>query len=132
MVESQNKPARSKDAIFEQFGYDTTPNIREGGSLTRLLDLAQNRAVLAEFYAMTLFVWVGCGAACAAQSLYAFDQNDIRDNTFLLGVSIAFGFGITVLVYTIAPYSGGHINPAVTFAFWLLGEIGKPSHNVML
>lgn len=72
---------------------------------------------------MTLFVWIGCGAAVSAQSLYAFNNESTLDNTFLLGVSIAFGFAISVLVYAIAPYSGGHINPAVTFAFWVIGEI---------
>ena len=44
------------------------------------------RALAAEFVAMTLFVWVGCGAAVSAQSMYVFDVSDTRDKTFLLGV----------------------------------------------
>lgn len=56
----------------------------------------------------------------------------IRDKTgtqasFLIATSLAFGIGITVLVYTIAPISGGHINPAVTSSLMLLGEI-SPIH----
>jgi MIP family channel proteins len=52
----------------------------------------------------------------------------IRDTTgtqasFLIATSLAFGFGITVLVYVVAPVSGGHINPAVTSSLLLLGEI---------
>jgi MIP family channel proteins len=52
----------------------------------------------------------------------------IRDKTgtqasFLIATALAFGLGITVLVYTIAPISGGHINPAVTTALMLLGDI---------
>jgi MIP family channel proteins len=40
-----------------------------------------------------------------------------------LTIAIAFGFGISVLAYAIGPISGGHINPAVTFAMMATGEI---------
>jgi MIP family channel proteins len=40
---------------------------------------------------------------------------------------LAFGIGISVLVYTIAPISGGHLNPAVTSSLLCLGEI-SPVH----
>jgi len=73
------------------------------------------RALLAEFIAMTLFVFVGCGAAVSSQA---------KDgDSFLVVVALAFGIGISVLAYTIAPISGGHINPAVTFAFMILGKM---------
>lgn len=78
------------------------------------------RAYLAEFFATTLFVWVGCGTAVASLTLST--VNDRVDNTFLTAVALAFGIGIAVLAYSIAPISGGHINPAVTFAFVLLGD----------
>jgi glycerol uptake facilitator-like aquaporin len=48
------------------------------------------------------------------------NPEDTRSNTFLLAVAMAFGIGISVLAFAIAPISGGHINPAVTFAFVLL------------
>jgi MIP family channel proteins len=41
----------------------------------------------------------------------------------LIAVALAFGIGIAVLVYMVAPISGGHINPAVTFGFVLLGDM---------
>jgi len=85
------------------------------------LKLSQlNRALLAEFIAMTLFVFVGCGTAVSAQ---AWQKNGNEGNSFLVVVSLAFGLGISVLAYTIAPISGGHINPAVTMAFVLLQKM---------
>jgi len=74
-----------------------------------------NRALLAEFIAMTLFVFVGCGTAVSSQMSGGGD--------FQVVTSLAFGIGIAVLAYTIAPISGGHINPAVTMAFMLLGKM---------
>lgn len=80
---------------------------------------------------MTLFVWVGCGTAVAAQvcaelifhrigqifaisrmsslSLKAIDVFNGTSGTsaaFLIATSLAFGIGICVLAYTIAPVSG--------------------------
>ena len=72
---------------------------------------------------MTLFVWVGCGTAVSSQALPAFNTETTNDNSFLTAVAMAFGIGIVVLVYTIAPISGGHINPAVTTSLVLLGQM---------
>lgn len=78
---------------------------------------------MAELIAMTLFVYVGCGAAVSSQSMLGLNPEDTRSNSFLVAVALAFGIGISVLAYAIAPVSGGHINPAVTFAFMLLKGI---------
>ena len=72
---------------------------------------------------MTLFVWVGCSTAVAAQAMQVLNPGSTNDNTMLTAVSLAFGLGIAVLIYTIAPISGGHINPAVTLAFVVLGQM---------
>ena len=72
---------------------------------------------------MTLFVWVGCSTAVAAQAMQILNPGSTNDNTMLTAVSLAFGLGIAVLIYTIAPISGGHINPAVTLAFVVLGQM---------
>jgi MIP family channel proteins len=72
---------------------------------------------------MTLFVWVGCSTAVAAQAMQVLNPGTTNDNTMLTAVSLAFGIGITVLVYSIAPISGGHLNPAVTLAFVVLGQM---------
>jgi hypothetical protein len=88
------------------------------------------RPPLAEFIATALFVWVGCGSAVSAQAIHAFSPNNPQGNSFLVTVSLAFGLAIAVLIYTIAPISGGHINPAVTFAFVLSGKM--PVYTGML
>jgi glycerol uptake facilitator-like aquaporin len=86
---------------------------------------------VAEFAATTLFCFIGCGVAVSSQAFAVRQQEEGRgallhttlDTAFIVGVAMAFGFAISVLAYTIAPISGGHMNPAVTLAFVLLGEM---------
>ena len=40
-----------------------------------------------------------------------------------LGVALAFGLTLALLVYAIGPVSGCHVNPAVTFGQFLIGRI---------
>lgn len=37
----------------------------------------------------------------------------------VLGIALAFGLAVTVMAYSVGAISGGHFNPAVTFAMWL-------------
>jgi MIP family channel proteins len=41
----------------------------------------------------------------------------------LLGVALAHGLVLAVLVSSLGAVSGGHFNPAVTFAVWIAGKI---------
>lgn len=85
------------------------------------VDLSKKLA--AEFVAMTLFVFVGCGTAVSSQAVDTLGGTSGTRASFLIATSLAFGIGIAVLAYTIAPVSGGHINPAVTTSLLLIGEI---------
>jgi len=78
------------------------------------------RQLAAEFMATTLFVWIGTGAAVSSN---VWTEGGGADAARLLTIAFAFGIGITVLAYGIGDISGGHINPAVTFAFMGLGKM---------
>ncbi|CAK0847931.1 unnamed protein product [Prorocentrum cordatum] len=72
-------------------------------------------ACIAEFVAMALFVFVGCGTACAV---------GCADVAGKLETALAFGLGITVLAYTVGAHSGGQINCAVTFGLLIASLFG--------
>ncbi len=72
------------------------------------------QAAMAELIAMTLFVIIGCGAACA---------NGASNSSNRLQVALAFGMGILVLAYSIGHHSGGQINCAVTLSLVLGGQV---------
>src|SRR6476646_5455758 len=69
----------------------------------------------AEALGTALLVLVGPGSVVATLVL-AGDAKPAITGSDLLGISFAFGFIITALVYAIGKVSGCHINPAVTFA----------------
>jgi aquaporin TIP len=92
-------------------------------------DVKTIRAVIAEGIATALFVFIGCGAVVAATVMNV----EIADGGgtpfslptpwFITAVAIAHGLGILLAVAAVAHISGGHINPAVTFAAAATGRI---------
>lgn len=67
----------------------------------------------AEFLGTFVLVFGGCGSAIfAAQVL---DGDTVNMGIGFLGVALAFGLTVLVMVYTVGHISGGHFNPAVTF-----------------
>ena len=66
----------------------------------------------AEFLGTFVLVFGGCGSAIfAAQVL---DGATINMGIGFLGVALAFGLTVLVMVYAVGHISGGHFNPAVT------------------
>ena len=63
------------------------------------------RRLGAEFLGTFVLVFVGCGSAILDAGNGGID---------FLGVAMAFGIAVTVMVYAVGAISGGHFNPAVT------------------
>lgn len=78
------------------------------------------RAVLAEFIATLLFVFIGAGAVVTVTGVLEFDT---LDGAALTAIALAHGLAIATLVAATAKLSGGHINPAVTFAAVITGRM---------
>src|SRR3954452_10237868 len=69
------------------------------------------RRAAAEGLAAFALVFAGCGAVVT---------NATHQNTLgSVGISLAFGLVIMVMIYATGHLSGAHINPAVTIAFTL-------------
>ena len=65
----------------------------------------------AEFVGTFALVFFGCGAIVIDQ----LSQGAVGH----LGISIAFGLIVMIMIYSFGTVSGAHLNPAVTIAFWL-------------
>ena len=74
----------------------------------------------AEFLATAILVLLGCGTAMAF-TFAGYTANFPAAAT--VGIAAAFGLSIIILAYTVGPISGGHANPAVSFAKALNKEI---------
>jgi MIP family channel proteins len=71
--------------------------------------------MLAEFCGTFALVFFGPGAICADQYLQASGQPGIG----ALGIALAFGLPIAIMVTALGHISGGNFNPAVTIGFWV-------------
>mmetsp|Transcript_37390 Transcript_37390/g.76750 ORF Transcript_37390/g.76750 Transcript_37390/m.76750 type:complete len:276 (-) Transcript_37390:104-931(-) len=73
------------------------------------LDL-DSSALIAEFIGTFLFTWLG--ASCASNSVDA----------GLTTAAVGNGGALAVLIYSTARISGGHLNPAISLALFLIAE----------
>lgn len=71
------------------------------------------RAPVAEFVGTFLFVLIGAGSVVA----------NVSGPAGAVGIALAHGVGLAVLVTIMMPISGGHLNPAVSVALWIGGQI---------
>tara|TARA_B110000914_G_scaffold65834_1_gene57496 strand:- start:688 stop:1371 length:684 start_codon:yes stop_codon:yes gene_type:complete len=70
----------------------------------------------AEFIGTFILVFAGSGAVMV---------NDITGALGHVGIALTFGFVIVALIYSFAHVSGAHFNPAVTIAFYAMGEFDR-------
>ena len=73
------------------------------------------RRAFAEFVGTFALVFVGCGAIASVVG--------VPGSLTLVGVSLAHGLAIAVMVSAVGHISGGHFNPAVTFGFLVTRRI---------
>jgi len=66
---------------------------------------------------LLILICVGCANSRVLGALYT-GSLSLRP-LYYLGISIAFGFGIGGIVHILSDASGGHVNPAVSFALFL-------------
>ena len=74
---------------------------------------------LAELIGTMALVLFGCGAAVISGG----NVDGGPAGLGLLGISLAFGFAVVAMAYTIGGISGCHINPAITIAMLVAGKI---------
>jgi aquaporin TIP len=73
--------------------------------------------LIAEAIGTFLFFFVGMGAVITVNWVQGADTGG------LVTVAFAHGLALAVLVSALGAVSGGHFNPAVTFAVWISGRI---------
>jgi aquaporin Z len=76
------------------------------------------KAAIAELIGSFILVFIGTATGVLAGSTRLGDGG-----MAILAIAFAFGFTLVVLVYTIGPISGCHVNPAVTIAMLIAKKI---------
>lgn len=73
------------------------------------------KAMVAEFVGTFTLVFVGVGAIAVASA----------GSAGLVGVALAHGLALAVMITATAAVSGGHLNPAVSIGLWSAGKLPR-------
>jgi MIP family channel proteins len=73
----------------------------------------------AEFIGTFALIFFGAGSICADQFLRSNSQGGVG----LLGIALAYGLAMGIMVTSLGHISGGHFNPAITIGFWVTRKI---------
>ena len=110
----------TKNTLFKQDGIHVHP-LKVLITGWCILGMMTMKKYLAELLGTFVLVLIGTGSAVIAGSYIGF-----------LGIALAFGFSLLVMVYAIGHISGCHINPAVTIAMLVNGRISLRSAGVYI
>jgi aquaporin Z len=75
--------------------------------------ISPTKKYIAELIGTMVLVLMGCGSAVIAGNYLG----------GTVGIAFAFGISVLVMVYTIGPISGCHINPAISIAMLVAGKL---------
>ncbi len=74
--------------------------------------------LVAEFIGTFTLIFIGAGSICMDKFVAP------SGGVGLLGIAIAHGLAIGIMVTALGHISGGHFNPAVTVGFWVTRKLG--------
>src|SRR6202158_6394881 len=75
----------------------------------------------AEFVGTFALIFFGAGSVCADQYLRTSSNGQV--GLGLLGIALAHGLAIGIMVSALGHISGGHFNPAITIGFWVTRKL---------
>jgi aquaporin PIP len=109
------------DIIVQRVPYWDPPAVKPLET-SELVEWSLYRALIGEFTASLILVYVSIATVIG----YKFQSSGADERCTgvgYLGVAWSFGATVSVLVYSTSGVSGGHINPAVSFALFLAGKV---------
>jgi MIP family channel proteins len=77
--------------------------------------------LVAEFVGTFALIFFGAGSICADQYLRTSSNGQI--GLGLLGIALAHGLAIAIMVTSLGHISGGHFNPAISIGFWVTRKL---------